>query len=161
MTRILALTLTILAACLYDPDDRCGADQVLSENGVCRCEEGMVAIDARCVPCGEHEVAAGDHCSCEDGYARDATGACVPAAEVGDAWPTGQGDACESATDCEGNQAAYCESFFLHQCLVEGCIAEGAAPCSDGWLCCDFTGVAGISVCVDGALLEGGTCPAL
>lgn len=163
MNRTLGIvTLLAVSSCLYDAHDRCGDDQVLTEDELCRCAEGMIPVDGRCAPCAEHEVAAGDHCTCAEGYARDGQGVCAEATEeIVGTWPTGQGEACASQLDCEGMQAAYCESFFLHQCLVEGCVAEGAPPCSEGWLCCDFTDVAGISVCVDSSLLEGGTCPAL
>lgn len=163
--RITFLILGLVAAssgCLYDSADRCGHDQELDEHDLCQCVDGRALVGGECEPCeGEHEVASGGACGCEEGFVRDGQGVCTDEENVVGTWPTGQGEPCDVSDDCAGQQATYCETFFIHQCLVEGCALEGAAPCSEGWLCCDFTDLAGVSVCIDQTLLEGGTCPAL
>lgn len=161
MRLVLLLTLTV-PSCLYDPGGECGPDQVLTESGECRCFGGMVPDGDDCEPCLEHEHSVGDRCACDPGRERDADGVCVADAGSGEgASPTGQGQPCESHAECAGTQAGYCESLFLHECLAEGCAAPGATPCSAGFVCCDFTAIAGVSLCVEEAALEGGGCPSL
>lgn len=49
----------------------------------------------------------------------------------------GEGDACKTQADCAGKDATYCETVYVHKCLVPGCSPDNPVSCSEGWLCCD------------------------
>jgi hypothetical protein len=160
-TLILVCAGWTFAGCLYDGELVCEPGQSANGRGACVCPEGMIPDAVGCVPCAANELAAGDQCVCEVGYARGNTGVCEPSINDPDAAPTGQGEACDTPTDCIGYQASYCDSIFFHECLLAGCADEGAPPCSTGWVCCDFTDLAGVSVCIDESELDGDSCPKL
>ena len=99
MKRLLALVWSMALAslmapgCVYDPDDRCSAHQVVISNSRCACEPGFVPGDSGCVPCAENEMEANGACVCVAGYARPADGA---ACEV---IPEQLGAACDADTE--------------------------------------------------------------
>jgi hypothetical protein len=71
---------------------------------------------------------------CSEGYA------CVQAASASFCRrsPSGMGKPCESAADCAGTEATYCETLISHSCLVQDCSLE-ADDCFEGWECCDVS----------------------
>lgn len=159
----------------------CGANEVPGSQG-CDCAEGFVrpSPDAACeaapaglgavcdpnaAPCVDptydhcEPVASGGYCTntdctgsgdCQSGYACDTS--VTPS--VCRRPPLGQGQPCESATDCEGTEATYCDTFANDMCLVEGCTVE-TNDCFAGFQCCDLSmfNVA-LPICV-----PEGTCP--
>ncbi len=69
---------------------------------------------------------------CTGGYACDtSSGICKRP-------PVGLSKSCTSNADCAGTEATYCDVFFAHACLVQGCTV---APdnCFEGWDCCDLS----------------------
>jgi hypothetical protein len=68
---------------------------------------------------------------------------------------TGHGDACESAADCAGKEADYCETIQSHLCLVR-CSAGNTAGCFEGESCCDFAVFNPICVPTDQCTKNGG-----
>jgi hypothetical protein len=52
--------------------------------------------------------------------------------------PTGVGRACATDADCADTEAAYCESFMLHQCVVRDC-SPADQDCFPGTQCCDLS----------------------
>jgi hypothetical protein len=143
-----------LPGCLAD-DGACGANQEHNRNDNCVCKRGYRLNEHLvCVACKANETSIANRCECKQGYARAASGACVPSASLGDAAaPSGQGDPCQSAADCQGNAASYCETIRGHVCLVPDCQVD-AGDCSRGWSCCDLTQLGAPTLCV-----PEGTCP--
>jgi hypothetical protein len=142
----------------------CGEHQIGSATG-CVCEQGYTpSDDGACVPlpggigvaCSETqpctdstfnycqiEKDGSGYCTtsnctsptdCIGGYACDTSGP----TSVCKRPPAGLGLSCTSNADCAGTEATYCDVFFSHICLVQGCTV---APnnCFTGWDCCDLT----------------------
>jgi hypothetical protein len=160
----------------------CGADEVVSGDS-CACSEGYARSDEG-APCEPLPAGLGADCTpggvpCADDnfdYCRpldEATGYCTSSGcetsedcEAGHACaddgeltfckrpPTGQGMTCDSAADCTGYEATYCESFQAHICLVSGCTVSPNS-CHEGWACCDLSALGlNETLCV-----EQGACP--
>jgi hypothetical protein len=72
--------------------------------------------------------------------------------------PDGRGQHCDTADDCAGTEATYCEAFSTHTCQVQGC-KENGGVCPGDMSCCDFA-VLSTSLCVGADSLEMGQCPA-
>lgn len=162
----------------------CGAHSK-PEGGKCVCEPGYDREDDD-APCEKVEgSAAGSACSeahpCTDPnpYCAGADGegyctqsGCERNGDCPEKWlcaadgdesycrkpPTGLGDTCMSSADCAGNEAKYCESFMLKQCMVNEC-AEDASICPSGFVCCDLRAVINESLCLSMAFLTSGMCP--
>ncbi|HWZ92935.1 MAG TPA: hypothetical protein VNW92_28915, partial [Polyangiaceae bacterium] len=85
------------SGCLYNSADRCDPGQSYDPgSGLCICAAGTNTVtgDHGCVPCGEHEVATNDVCTCADGYQMPAGGStCVII-------PKGLGDSCKADAEC-------------------------------------------------------------
>ena len=105
------------------PCDAAGATCSDATYGVCIGANGGAGYCTR-------ECASGD--PCEGGYACD-TAATTPFCRRP---PVGAGTPCERDADCAGTEATFCESFVLHQCVVQGCSAA-AADCFAGSQCCE------------------------
>lgn len=73
------LPLLLNPGCVYDPDDRCDANQQL-EGELCVCVEGTVLVDGHCVECAENAHVAGTSCACDAGFVATTTGECVATA---------------------------------------------------------------------------------
>jgi hypothetical protein len=127
-TLVLTATLTsaMLGACLFDPDDRCGENQVvLGENLRCVCAEGYARTEAGCVACGEHEMVTPTGCACEDGYVRPtANAACVPQGSLG--------SECDDDAPCNDPVYSYCEPEGGY-CTNTDC--ESSEDCQGGYAC--------------------------
>src|SRR6266545_2841032 len=68
--------------------------------------------------------------------------------------PTGQGLPCQSADDCAGYEASYCETYQAHVCLVSDCTVSPNS-CHEGSECCDLSSLGlAETLCV-----EEGLCP--
>lgn len=63
---------------------------------------------------------------------------------------------CDSAADCSG-EATYCELFNTRTCIINDCVADPGI-CPSQWVCCDFTALAGTSMCVSIDFLMDGKC---
>ena len=141
------------AACVYDPDHRCGVDQVFNSEGYCVCAAGKVARPEGCVACGAHEVAKGTTCECEEGHARQGgSGPCV-------AVSAGLGEACDGAgKTCPEARFAHCEipAGGAGYCPISGC--KTSADCAGGYAC--RAGVAGMRVCRRPPTGQGKACQA-
>lgn len=141
----------------------CAADEVVA-GGACACPPGEAKDPANvCVPV----VGLGDPCTsptdctnptygfCAPPSAGSAAGTCTSActsdADCGAAytcatWETqpycrpysGLGATCASSDDCAGNDAAFCDTFQSHTCIVAGC-SLALDDCPRGLTCCDYT----------------------
>lgn len=130
LRRALWAVLGILcAACTFDPDDRCGPNEVAWTGGErCVCAEGFAYTDQGCISCGPNAVATANGCACEQGYGR-----LTPEAPC-EALPEGFGASC--ASDAE------CPAFYPHcqpsvggggYCTTQGC--ADATQCLGGYFC--------------------------
>lgn len=118
-----------LGGCIVG-DDKCGANQELTDGRICVCAEGSVP-DPRgygCRKCGEHEEAVSGQCRCAPGYAAPSEG--MPCEEV-----TGgvAGAPCSADMPC-AEPYPYCatvdgESF----CTSQGCAVN--SDCPPAWMC--------------------------
>ena len=72
--------------------------------------------------------------------------------------PTGLGDKCDSAADCAGKEAKFCEFFMTHECMVNDC-ARAPNICPSQYACCDLSQVVNESLCVPTSFLTDGMCP--
>jgi hypothetical protein len=79
------------------------------------------------------------------------SGACVEP-------PEGLGQACQSAADCAGTGASYCELYSSLTCVIEGCKDDGGR-CPGDMQCCDFA-ILSRSLCVGIEALNDSACPA-
>lgn len=76
----------------------------------------------------------GDSLPCEGGYAcetRSGAPFCRRA-------PLGLGTPCESADDCAGTEATWCDTFQTQQCIVQGC-SLADQDCFGDQVCCDLS----------------------
>jgi len=122
----------IPSACLYDPDDRCGPNQVSISNDRCACVEGYVPGENGCIACGENEVASNGACSCAEGFARASdTEPCEP--------PPGElGVECDTESKpCPDEKYSLCHvtdgssGYCTNSCTnSEDC--DGGYRCQDG-----------------------------
>jgi hypothetical protein len=96
------LTALVMAACVYDPDRRCGAAQMYSESAqVCVCEGNAITVPGGCKPCAADEVVTGMTCGCAIGQKKNADGACAVV--------NGLGDPCDTVTaPCNDTTYSYC-----------------------------------------------------
>jgi hypothetical protein len=53
--------------------------------------------------------------------------------------PIGLGTHCESADDCAGTEATWCDTFSSQQCVVQGCSLVDQ-DCFGEQVCCDLSG---------------------
>jgi branched-chain amino acid transport system substrate-binding protein len=120
-----------------------------SEDYMC-CDMKFMDLDILCVekqlimdqndgralcPCGTTE-------DCRDGYLCDTTIAqCVPP-------PTGQGETCSTAEDCESYEADYCDVDGSSTCLMQGCDAT-ENDCWPNYRCCDFEFLGLPTLCIE------------
>jgi hypothetical protein len=163
---------------------RCGENETGSSDG-CVCLEGFSRSNAEadCVEaaalgqeCAEDADCSEDyaHCALEagatDGYCT--VSGCSTSADCPTDYgcntrttpsycerpPEGLGTSCDSADDCEGFVASYCETVSAGACLVNDC-APDPAKCHGDWVCCDI-GLLSQSLCIPPEELEDGNCPA-
>jgi hypothetical protein len=108
------------------------------------------ACDTDSAPCGEGpfaycQVVSGtsgyctsvdcsDSAPCEGGYACE-TRADTPFCRRP---PVGLGSPCESADDCAGTEATWCDTFQTQQCIVQGC-SLADQDCFGDQVCCDLS----------------------
>jgi hypothetical protein len=124
---VLALAL-LPTGCLFDPDDRCGENQVF-EDGACACTDDAAFVDGVCVACDEGEVPTDAGCVCAAGLAPSADGGCEESI-------AGLGRACAGDDDCEPEGASLClleDGETEGVCTVGGC--ETAADCPLEYAC--------------------------
>jgi hypothetical protein len=109
----------LFPACLYDPNDRCGPNQVSVDNDRCECIDGFVPGLSGCVACGDHELESAGSCVCADGYARaNDAAACQPI-------PESLGTACDlESAPCAAGAYPLCH-------LTEAGIGYCTSSCSD------------------------------
>src|SRR5690606_29945550 len=101
---LLLLLGSIAGACTYDPDDRCGPNQVVyGDNQRCVCAPGTAWTDKGCVACGPNEVSGPSGCQCAPGYSRPAPGAACEAA------PSGLGADCDVDGPRQGSSYPHCQ----------------------------------------------------
>ncbi len=121
-----------IMACVYDPNDRCDANQVLAA-GTCICDKsaGYTTGSGGCVLCGTHQVPGESGCVCTSGYAQQSNdGPCEPVPEtLGTACDTSNSPACADAT------VNYCfaTSGTTGYCTTSGCATNG--DCKGGYIC--------------------------
>ncbi len=118
------------AACIYDADERCGADQVY-EDGQCVCADGFGLSGQECLPCADNEVSnPTGPCECAQGLIRLAAG--EPCTEA-------LGQPCTSDEECPSANFAHCrleaESGY---CTQQDC-AVGGGDCPGDYACNDRT----------------------
>ncbi|HET9955356.1 MAG TPA: hypothetical protein VFQ61_12665 [Polyangiaceae bacterium] len=140
---------------------KCPDDQQTGPLGTCVCKTGYVLGAAGCEPipaglgvdcsasgmCGAEpysycmETDRGSYCTskgcktsadCAFGYACDVpSGVCLRP-------PVGLYMTCQSDKDCADTEATYCDVFFSHSCLVQGCTVS-PNNCFEGSECCDLS----------------------
>jgi hypothetical protein len=90
------------AACVYDPDQRCGpAMSYVEAAKACVCNSNAAPVPGGCQVCPADEVAVAGKCGCAAGQTKDANNMCVTVA--------GLGDACDTASSpCTSTQYSYC-----------------------------------------------------
>jgi hypothetical protein len=130
---LLALTAlaTVTSACVYDADQRCGENQLLSSDGrQCTCVPGAVMTAHGCTLCGANEVPGNGVCDCAAGYTRStADGSCQEA-------PSAMGLACDlSSAPCADSKYSTCHatSGSMGYCTSVGCTTS--ADCQGGYAC--------------------------
>lgn len=136
----------------------CAADEVVFA-GACGCAPGS-AKNAQDV-C-ERIAGLGDPCTsatdctnpafayCAPGTAT-CTSTCADNSGCGDAYTcatweaqpycrqfVGLGQSCASSADCAGTDAAFCDIYQTHTCIVAGC-SLATDDCPRGTMCCDFS----------------------
>lgn len=110
------------AACVYDPDERCGPHQRYLEPDRCECIDGYVPAAEGCEPCGERERESNGACVCVEGYARGSEGAACE--EI----PGELGVACDAETPCPTGRYERCQP-------VDGDGGYCTSACSDDGDC--------------------------
>src|SRR5688500_5540567 len=110
---------SVLFACTFDPDDRCGAGQVVyGANERWVCAPTFAPTETGCVPCAEDEVPGVSGCVCKSGFFRPSEeAACEPA-------PQGLGVECDGAANpCTSETYSHCElgSGTSGYCTSVGC----------------------------------------
>lgn len=102
---LVAAVWLLALGCIYDPNQRCGPAQHLSDNSTCACDDGFVLVGEICAPCPTHEVWEAGVCVCVDGYTRQqGSGLCVKG---------GAGTRCDpagAATDCTDARFPTCRA---------------------------------------------------
>lgn len=123
---LLAIATALLGACVFDPDDRCGDNQVVfGDNLRCVCAPGYAPSDAGCVACGDNEVPSAAGCVCAEGFTRaNPTAACEASGSIG--------ADCDEETPCADSVYSYCELDGGY-CTTSGC--ESSADCDGGYAC--------------------------
>ena len=131
----LASALALLACgCVFDSDRDCGPNQVLQQDGLCRCAEGSSLLGNECVPQPVMpvipEVGLGAAC---DELAKPCTDPLYPSCQTarnGDRYCTSTG--CTSSTECPegyfcnaGTSPSHCRRPYLGQ----GVRCETSAQC--------------------------------
>jgi hypothetical protein len=137
--------LTLIPACIYDPDEPCGDNQVL-EAGECICAANALFDAGVCVLCDENEVVEGDECVCAEDFVRFAAG--------GPCEPKPAGDPCPQENDEFFEGECVCvEGFFRTEtdgpCVVEpgdACTATDTT-CATPWECFVFDSGSGDGYC--------------
>ena len=71
--------------------------------------------------------------------------------------PAGLGMSCKTNADCTDSDAAYCEAFMSHTCMINEC-AQQPSKCLNGTVCCDLSALIGTSLCAPTSSLSGGQC---
>jgi hypothetical protein len=129
----LSLTALLVAttACVYDPDQRCGENQILSSDGrQCSCVPGAVMTAHGCTLCGLNEVPGNGVCDCAAGYVRPTLNAACEEA------PSAMGMACDtSGAPCTDSTYATCHvtGGSTGYCTNAGCTSS--ADCQGGYAC--------------------------
>lgn len=160
------------------------SDNEVAASGACVCKDGYTKLTpaSACTeiqvgevvlgqPCSSDAECGGSfsHCATEDGGYCTSTG-CTSDADCSSPWycegsgnesychkpPTGLGISCTSDADCAGFDAAYCEPFQSHTCMINNCVSDPNVCKS--WACCDLTMLAGTSLCVPQDQLTNGKC---
>lgn len=151
------LLVPLTASCIIG-DDVCGPNQVEVTRdalNACACAPNHVpnVENTACTPCGAFEEVVSGACKCIASYQK-VNGVCSPAlqdAGTGDAGTdassgpltgtNGQGDSCQTNSDCEGKDATWCMNLLPpFQCLVQNC-ANGMRACASDRVCCDLSGL--------------------
>lgn len=142
----------LLGGCLYDAEDRCEGVEVYDESSqLCLCPKGYALTPEGCDKCGKNEIVGASACECAAGFSRSgATDSCEeaeppPAGDAGSASDgrlsaEGEGDVCDTDTDCTGPDANFCDPMFK-TCSITGCSLE-TNNCPDAYACCDVSAFA-------------------
>ena len=136
----LTTLLVATAGCVYDPNQPCGENQVLSpaaasDGRQCICVAGAVMTAHGCTLCGANEVPGNGFCDCAPGYSR-------PTYQAACQEGTGMGMACDALSGpCADPKYAFCHvtSGSTAYC-TSGCTTS--ADCQGGYAC-DATTVPG------------------
>jgi hypothetical protein len=154
--------------------EECADSEVVDRaSNQCVCPEGQVRVDGTtCQEIG----GLGDECNSTDLTCEDAvytvcamppgaqagycTKPCAEDADCEDAYTcadweeepycrsySGAGRPCESDADCAGTDAAACDTFQSHTCLVAGCSLE-LDDCPRGTGCCDLSAYGAGTLCI-------------
>ncbi len=137
-----ALSLCLLAGCLYDANDLCGPGEMISEaTSTCVCADNHVPVvrdisilvptnptaeppRAGCEACGTNEEAVGNECKCVAGFVRGANG-CVE---------SNLGASCASDADCAVGDNTYCRLPDGY-CTSTGCASSDECNVDADYAC--------------------------
>lgn len=121
----------LVQACLYDADQPCGEERVLSDDGLaCVCPEEAVDVEGQCMVCADDEVATTSGCQCPEGQAKNGEDVCVEASLGAD---------CSSDADCVA-PFDFCEPDGGY-CTSTGCTTSD--ECEGDYACATMSGSGG------------------
>jgi hypothetical protein len=123
------LGLVLASGCIFNPDERCGENQVYDQASLgCKCVPTAIASATGCTPCGANEEPVAGKCSCKTGYKLGATGVCEVSQSL-------QNTACTPGAACADAKYSRCApgpagtGYCTNPCT-------GAAGCETaGWVC--------------------------
>jgi len=118
----------------------CSADQPCSDATYGHCQPAA-SETGYCT-----SVGCASSSECSGGYACDLSAS----PSVCKRPPLGQGKSCVSASDCAGSEATFCETFMVHQCLVQNCTLS-PNDCFEGWVCMDLSMFGLPNLCTPGS----------
>jgi len=128
---VAGLFVSLPTACTFDPDDRCGENQVIyGDNVRCVCAEGSALTAEGCVRCAEGEVAGENGCVCAAGESRPAPGAPC------EATPAGLGVSCDTQEmPCSDATYDHCETGEGTQGYCTNVDCSDPGDCQGGFAC--------------------------
>lgn len=153
-----------LVACVYDDDDRCGANQVI-DKGLCRCAQGTTLMQGQCmpivVPPPPPEMGLGTPCDPATKPCTDATYNSCQTALNGDRYCTSAG--CTDSAQCPekyqcamGASGSYCRRPYTGQ--LTPCASSADCAAFDAQACATLLSRCLVRDCPENACDPGFTC---
>lgn len=146
----------------------CGPGEEATENG---CETALESLGEPCTNSDECNPDGANLCVDDEEESYCSLGGCETSLDCPETFacdvertepacikgPSGFGTSCEDSAECEGFEAAYCESLQEKVCMLE--CGDDPSVCPSDWVCCDFSGLVGAALCLPPGDLDDGSCP--